>query len=74
MQDRWERMLNAAERETNTHAFAYERGRQDAMNAPAYPSGRDVEADEGAPATRASGPAGSGPASTSWPGPPPAER
>lgn len=49
MQDRWERMLNAAERETNTHALAYERGRQDAMNAPAaYPRGRDVQADEDA--------------------------
>jgi Mechanosensitive ion channel, conserved TM helix len=70
MQDRWERMLNAAERETNAHAFAYERGRQDAMNAPARPSGRDVQADEGAPATRASNPAGPGAPGTGWPGSP----
>jgi hypothetical protein len=70
MQDRWERMLSVAERETNARAFAYERGRQDAMNAPGYVSGRDVETEEGAPATHASGPAGSGPASTGWPDPP----
>lgn len=35
MQDRWERMLNAAERETNTQLTAYQRGREHAMNAPA---------------------------------------
>ena len=35
MQDRWERMLNAAERETNAHLAAYQSGRQHAMNAPA---------------------------------------
>jgi hypothetical protein len=70
MQDRWERLLNAAERETNAHAFAYERGRLDAMNAPARPSGRDVQADEGAPATRASNPAGPGAPGIGWPEPP----
>ncbi len=47
MQDRWERMLSAAERETNSAAFAYERGRRDAMGAPRYASGHDVEATAG---------------------------
>jgi hypothetical protein len=38
MQDRWERMLNAAERETNTQLTAYQQGRTDAMRgAPAQP-------------------------------------
>lgn len=35
MQDRWERMLHAAERETNAHLAAYQSGRQHAMSAPA---------------------------------------
>lgn len=35
MQGRWERILSAAERETNTHLAAYQQGRADAMNAPA---------------------------------------
>lgn len=34
MQDRWERMLSAAERETNTQLTAYQQGRTDAMRAP----------------------------------------
>ena len=34
MQDRWERMLSAAERETNTQLAAYQQGRTDAMRAP----------------------------------------
>lgn len=34
MQARWERMLSAAERETNTQLAAYQRGRTDAMRAP----------------------------------------
>jgi hypothetical protein len=34
MQDRWERMLSAAERETNTQIAAYQQGRTDAMRAP----------------------------------------
>lgn len=34
MQDRWERMLTAAERETNTQLAAYQQGRADAMRAP----------------------------------------
>lgn len=35
MQDRWERMLTAAERETSTQLAAYQQGRDDAMRAPA---------------------------------------
>jgi hypothetical protein len=35
MQSRWERVLTAAERETNTQIAAYQAGRTDAMRAPA---------------------------------------
>jgi small-conductance mechanosensitive channel len=35
MQERWERILTGAERETTRQISAYQRGRQDAMNAPA---------------------------------------
>lgn len=35
MQGRWERMLTAAENETNTQIAAYQAGRTDAMRAPA---------------------------------------
>jgi hypothetical protein len=35
MQDRWERILNSAERETSAHMAAYQSGREHAMNAPA---------------------------------------
>src|SRR5580692_12557918 len=34
MQERWERMLSAAERETNAQIAAYQQGRTDAMRAP----------------------------------------
>jgi len=34
MQSRWERMLTAAERETNTQVAAYQQGRTDAMRTP----------------------------------------
>jgi len=34
MQERWERMLTAAERETSTQVAAYQQGRADAMTAP----------------------------------------
>jgi uncharacterized membrane protein YgcG len=34
MQDRWERMLGAAERETSAHLSAYQQGRQDAAGQP----------------------------------------
>jgi hypothetical protein len=37
MQERWERMLTAAERETNTQLAAYQQGRTDAMRAPVAP-------------------------------------
>lgn len=36
MQQRWERMLTAAERETNTQLAAYQQGRADAMRAPQH--------------------------------------
>ena len=36
MQERWERMLSAAERETNTQIAAYQQGRTDAMRAPQH--------------------------------------
>jgi len=36
MQDRWERMLSAAERETNTQIASYQQGRTDAMRAPQH--------------------------------------
>lgn len=36
MQERWERMLSAAERETSTQVAAYQQGRTDAMRAPQH--------------------------------------
>ena len=36
MQERWERMLSAAERETNTQVAAYQQGRADAMRTPQH--------------------------------------
>ena len=36
MQDRWERMLSAAERETNAQISSYQQGRSDAMRAPQH--------------------------------------
>ncbi len=42
MRERWERILNAAERETNSRAAAYQLGREDAMrarHAAGYPAG-----------------------------------
>ncbi len=36
MQQRWERMLSAAERETSTQITAYQQGRTDAMRAPQH--------------------------------------
>jgi hypothetical protein len=36
MQDRWERMLSAAERETNAQITSYQQGRSDAMRAPQH--------------------------------------
>jgi hypothetical protein len=56
MQDRWERMLSAAERETSTQYAAYQQGRADAMR--------------GTPAQQRR-PAQPGPAGASGPGPAP---
>ena len=39
MQERWERMLNAAERETNAQLAAYQSGREHAMTGPAAQPG-----------------------------------
>jgi hypothetical protein len=36
MQERWERMLSAAERETNAQIVSYQQGRSDAMRAPQH--------------------------------------
>ena len=36
MQERWERMLSAAERETNAQITSYQQGRSDAMRAPQH--------------------------------------
>lgn len=42
MQERWERILSSAERETTRQVSAYQRGRADAMNAPTqHPVGHD---------------------------------
>jgi Conserved TM helix len=49
MQDRWERMLTAAERETSTQVAAYQQGRTDAMRAPRQP-GQATVAQQAAPA------------------------
>lgn len=49
MQARWERMLTAAERETNTHLTAYQRGRSDAMRAPAPARPEESQATYGTP-------------------------
>jgi hypothetical protein len=49
MQDRWERMLTAAERETSTQVAAYQQGRTDAMRAPQHP-GQPTVAHQAAPA------------------------
>lgn len=70
MQARWERMLDAAERETSHHVAAYQRGRKDAAAAssPAGPGARAAEESErlapsavGSGAGRPSGPGSSGP-------------
>ena len=42
MQDRWERILSSAERETTRQISAYQQGRQDAMNTPSQqPAAQD---------------------------------
>jgi len=59
MQARWERMLNAAERETGTQLAAYQAGRTDAMRAPAPP--RPAEQATAQQATRGMPQGGTGP-------------
>ena len=56
MQARWERMLSAAERETNTQLSAYQQGRSDAMSSPSH-----TRPEYGAPAQAYGAPQG-GPA------------
>jgi hypothetical protein len=62
MQERWERMLNAAERETSTQLATYQAGRTDAMRAPAPPRPPEQEqaARDGAPGHDQDDPHGSG--------------
>jgi Conserved TM helix len=55
MQERWERMLSAAERETNTQLAAYQQGRTDAMRAPQH--ARQPQAAQQPTYTSTSGPA-----------------
>ena len=47
MQERWERILSAAERETNTQIAAYQQGRSDAMSAPQTVQQPIITTDEG---------------------------
>jgi hypothetical protein len=80
MQERWERMLSAAERETNTQVAAYQQGRTDAMRAPqqarqpetaqqpTYTAGQGYSQGGGASSTPTGGPGYSqGPGSGSTP-------
>jgi Conserved TM helix len=61
MQDRWERMLTAAERETSTQVAAYQQGRTDAMRAPQQAGPATVAQQAAPPAGQGSGfPQGSG--------------
>ena len=64
MQERWERMLSAAERETNTQIASYQQGRCDAMGAP-QPAHQPQTAQQptypGGPGSRPQGTQGSGP-------------
>jgi hypothetical protein len=64
MQERWERMLSAAERETNTQLAAYQQGRTDAMRAPQHarqPQAAQQSTYTGGPASATGAPQGSGP-------------
>jgi hypothetical protein len=54
MQERWERVLSAAERETSTQMAAYQAGRADAMRAPAQPQ-QETAAQPGSRGTQGSG-------------------
>jgi len=56
MQDRWERVLGAAERETSSHLAAYQQGRQDALHPPHTARQPGAEGETGRmPATAGSG-------------------
>jgi hypothetical protein len=46
MQERWERMLSAAERETSTQVAAYQAGRADAMRGPSQPQPEQATAQQ----------------------------
>jgi small-conductance mechanosensitive channel len=61
MQARWERMLAAAERETNTRFAAYQQGRSDAMNAPARPRPEEAAPTQSYGAPRGGAPRGGDP-------------
>ena len=76
MQDRWERMLSAAERETNAQITSYQQGRSDAMRAPqharqpqatqqpTYTGGQGPSGyPQGAPGSQGAGPGYQGPGS-----------
>ena len=76
MQDRWERMLSAAERETNAQITSYQQGRSDAMRAPqharqpqatqqpTYTGGQGSSGyPQGAPGSQGAGPGYQGPGS-----------
>jgi hypothetical protein len=54
MQARWERMLSAAERETNAQLAAYQQGRRDAMQAPQQSRQPQTTAQPASPATQQS--------------------
>ncbi len=69
MQERWERMLSAAERETNTQLAAYQQGRADAMRAPRHAGSEPVQ-QPGYPSGQGAPGSGSGdPQGTQGPGP-----
>jgi hypothetical protein len=58
MQDRWERMLTAAERETSAQYAAYQQGRSDAMRGAPPPERRPPQPSVSQPATRGGPPPG----------------
>jgi hypothetical protein len=71
MQERWERILSAAERETSTQIAAYQQGRTDAMRTsqpaqqPSYTGGQGPGSPQGTPG--AQGPDSGYPAGPQWP-------
>jgi hypothetical protein len=67
MQGRWERMLSAAERETNAQVTSYQQGRSDAMRAPQHARQPAPTGGQGA-AGYSQGPQGAGPGYPEGPG------